>query len=117
MLAKPATANINPALAIPAINTPVQVRVTRAAPAPPVVANTPPALALLLILGAAALAPAQVIILTPAPVPAMQVAPAPPAAANTRLAPAPLATSGTAVAARNKFSMAPKEICIIVTVK
>ena len=58
--------------------------------------------AILLTLGAAVSALAQVIILTPAPAQATPAAPVPPAVASMRLVTVLAGTSGTAAAARKK---------------
>ena len=79
--------------------------------------NIKVALAILLIFGAMALVLAILVINTLAPVRATPAVPAPPAAANIPPAPAPQAMSGTAAAARNKFSTALKVICFTAMVQ
>ena len=84
----------------------VPVRATPEEWAKPATANINLALAHHLILGTAALALAQVTILTPAPVPAMQVVWAPLVVASMRLVPAPAVMSGKMVVAGNMEQLA-----------
>ena len=79
---KPATANINLALAILAINTPAQAPATPVAPARLAVANIPNVLVNHPILGHQVLVNAHQLINTLAPAPAMQAALAPPVAVS-----------------------------------
>ena len=130
--AKPATANINLALAhhltlgavalAPAqvlINTPAPARGTPVAPALPVVENIINVTVQVIIVGMVAVVLFLVhqVINIHAPVPAMQVAQAMLAVVSMRLVPAPLATNGKMEAARNKSSTAPKVSCIIAMAK
>ena len=98
---KPATANINLALAILAINTPAQAPATPAAPAPPAAENILNVIAqtTTLGMGVTVFFLAHQATNTLAPVQAIPEAPAPPAAANILHALAPAATNGTAAAA------------------
>ena len=91
---KPATANINLALVIRAINTLAPARVTPVVPAPPAAENTPLALAHHLIRGHQGLVLAPQLINTPAPAQATRVAPVQPAMVNIKVAPAHHLTLG-----------------------
>ena len=112
-MAKPATANINPALAIPAINIPVQVPATPVAQAQPVVENILNVIVPLHTLGAVVLVLAHQHINIPARVPVTPAVQARLVTANIRPAPAPAVMSGTAAAAKNKSSTGLKGSCII----
>ena len=128
--AKPATANINLALAhlltlgavvlAPAqalINTLVLARVTPAAPAPPVVASIQLAIARHLILGHLEPALALQLTNTPALVVTKPAAQEQYVAANTLHVLVQVAMNGTAAVAKNKFLMGLKVIYTIVTMK
>ena len=117
--AKPATANISPALAIRAINIPAPARATPAAPAPPAAENILNVIAqtTTLGMGVTVFFLAHQATNTLALVQAIPEALALPAAANIPLVPAPLATNGKMAAVRNKCSTAPKVSCIIAMAK
>ena len=99
--AKPATANISPALAIRAINIPAPARATPVAPAPPAAENILNVIAqtTTLGMGVTVFFLAHQATNTLAPVQAIPEALALPAAANILHALAPAATNGTAAAA------------------
>ena len=99
-VAKPVTANINPALAILAINIPALAPVTPVVPAKLATENTRNVLVNRLILGHQEPVNAHQLTNTLAPAPAIPVAPVLLAAANTPHAPAPAAMSGKTEAAR-----------------
>ena len=117
VMAKPATANINLALAIRVINTPAPAPVTPAVPALLVAENTRNALVNRLILGHQEPVNVHQLTNTLAPAPAIPVALALPAVVNIQNAPAPAAMSGKMVVARNKSSMVQLAICIIAMVR
>ena len=116
---KPATANINPALAIRVINT------LAPAPATPVVwerlvvVSIPNAIVQVIIVGMVAVVLFLVhqVINIHAPVRATPVVWAPPAAENIPLANAPTVMNGKMVVARNKHRMEQLASCIIAMAK
>ena len=114
-----ATDYINNVLVLRAINTPAPAQATPEVPVPLATASMPNAHAQVVTVGMAAVALflAPHLINTLVLVPAMPEAQALLAEVNIQSALVQTAMSGTAAAARNKFSTVPKESCITATAR